>query len=603
MKQWMFLAFVLCVAIAIGASCSATEEAILAGLGEGCLLDSDCNGALICVFRRCHIECETSADCPLGPTDERLACRLGEPPHHVCQLDDEYRCALHSDCPSDQVCGPDLRCRDECLADPDCVTEQVCAQKLCAELDELADGRLPNASGQNGEGRPCAVNSECEDPLLCIGGRCLFECVTGADCPSGECVNNHCVPVTTEANCVPVAQQDCSDQCDPGFTGVRLCQPDLTWGPCNCLSGGGGAGGGGGGGVVSFGSPQTLTDVAIPSGVQGIQLAQLDAGTVPDIVVTAAGPATLALGDGAGDFDWTNSTTSPAAVSVSFTTGELTGDANIDIAGHNTTDVFIFAGDGNGGVGSPTTVPIVASIAPDVFNVRAVDLDGDGDLDLLCLHVNPPETGAFVTGTLNLGSGTWSNAMFYSPNGVPTGLAVGDFNVDGDPDLAVALTTGQVELRYGDGAGNFSFGALLLAGQGILKQGLASADLNGDNRDDLVALANPGGMGKAVVLLSLSTGGFAAAVSYDVINMPYALTLADLNGDGRAEIIAGGIDTDSALTVWTNAGDGTFVDVQTLSVSGAQLQRAFAADINADSIMDLVTWQFGGDQIYTFLGQ
>ena len=38
-------------------------EAALKALGEGCLIDTDCEGDLVCVFRRCHHECETDKDC------------------------------------------------------------------------------------------------------------------------------------------------------------------------------------------------------------------------------------------------------------------------------------------------------------------------------------------------------------------------------------------------------------------------------------------------------------------------------------------------------------------------------------------------------------
>lgn len=605
MKKWMFLGLLLATGIAIGASCSATDEAILAGLGEGCLLDSDCNGELICVFRRCHIECETSADCPLGPDDERLDCRLGEPPHHVCQLGDENRCALHSDCPPTQVCGPDLRCRDECLADPDCVSQQVCAQKLCAELDELVDGQLPTVEGQSGEGRPCTVNSDCEDPLLCIGGRCLFECVTDADCRSGQCVDNYCVPPTLDAEClVPVDQEDCSDQCDPGFTGVRLCQPDLTWGDCTCLSGTGGAGGAGGGGAVSFGSPQSST--ASISGVTGIQIAQLDAGTTPDIVATAGGPADLALGDGTGDFDWLNSTTSPAPVSEFFAVGEVSGDTSVDVIGYSNTQVRIFPGDGNGGVGSPNDVT-VTTINPFIQHVQVADLDGDTDLDILCVQRTLPVVQGWLRGVLHLGGGSYSVTPPISVNGVPVAGAVGDFNGDSDPDVAAALSNGFVEYQHGDGSGtSFSFGGFFSAGTANTipedGNGLRAADLNGDGRDDLVVLVDQGSTGEAVVFISQMSGGFATGVPYTVIDEPSGLLLADLNGDGFPEIVAGGDAAGSSLTVWTNAGDGTFVDAQTLSAPAAKLRRAIATDLDGDSIMDLVSWQDAGDFVYIFLG-
>ncbi|MBW2524930.1 MAG: hypothetical protein JRI23_12170, partial [Deltaproteobacteria bacterium] len=222
------------------AACAVEDDAVLRALGEGCLLDSDCEGELICVFRRCHIECETDADCSAD-----LFCMLGDGTRHCCQLDDEDRCALHSDCPPYQVCGPDLRCRDQCKQDPDCVSEQVCAeQNVCARPFELVDGRLPLADTGSEEGLPCAVNSECTEPLLCIGGRCLLECLADVDCPSHLCVDNHCIPyVPPPAECVPNHQVACD--CTGGEVGIKICDPQGQWGPCQMCrpAGGGGAGG------------------------------------------------------------------------------------------------------------------------------------------------------------------------------------------------------------------------------------------------------------------------------------------------------------------------------------------------------------------------
>ena len=110
------------------AACNASDEAILAALGQGCLLDSDCNSGLVCVFRHCHQPCATSEDCALDDRGEHLLCVVGEKPNHVCQLDSDARCEGDADCPGTQICAIDDRCRDECAADRDCMPGQLCRQ-------------------------------------------------------------------------------------------------------------------------------------------------------------------------------------------------------------------------------------------------------------------------------------------------------------------------------------------------------------------------------------------------------------------------------------------------------------------------------------------
>src|SRR5690349_11781952 len=88
-----------------GCGGSDEEELRAARLNEGCLLDSDCTDPFVCVFRRCHKQCESTKDCSDG---ER--CVLGEQTTHVCQS--HIPCSYNSQCPGAQVCGVDGKCRD-----------------------------------------------------------------------------------------------------------------------------------------------------------------------------------------------------------------------------------------------------------------------------------------------------------------------------------------------------------------------------------------------------------------------------------------------------------------------------------------------------------
>lgn len=76
------------------------------------MINSDCSqspDSLICAFQKCHLQCNTSADCDSG-----LRCVLGTKPEHVCLLPEEQDCKLSSDCPEPLVCGQDGECRDQC---------------------------------------------------------------------------------------------------------------------------------------------------------------------------------------------------------------------------------------------------------------------------------------------------------------------------------------------------------------------------------------------------------------------------------------------------------------------------------------------------------
>jgi len=223
------LASAALVALAVGGllvpACTQSDEAILAALGGGCYLDSDCEGDLVCVFQRCHEACVTSADCP---AEQR--CVLGESPSHVCLLSDETECLRTSDCPPSLVCGTDRKCRDECIADADCPGDQVCSRQTCALESELVDGVLPVASPD--DETPCTFDSECPAPQRCVEQICRLECMVDADCPSMSCTDNLCDPVgPTTPICVPGHQVSCT--CPAGGQGAQICQPDgMGFGDC-----------------------------------------------------------------------------------------------------------------------------------------------------------------------------------------------------------------------------------------------------------------------------------------------------------------------------------------------------------------------------------
>jgi hypothetical protein len=226
--------------------CSDPEVvAALQALNEGCLINSDCSqdpDPLICVFRRCHEQCNTTPDCPVDSRGKQLRCMLGTQPQHVCQLEDEKYCEYNSDCPSGQLCGTDGECRDQCVADRDCVAPQVCVRGTCAEKEELdpETGQLDEA-GQppdQATGYPCDYDSQCvglADPeLACRNGACTVACFDTVDCEGDE----RCIPDdgdsttpgacerATDGNqvfCIPGAQVACD--CVGGGTGAQVCEP------------------------------------------------------------------------------------------------------------------------------------------------------------------------------------------------------------------------------------------------------------------------------------------------------------------------------------------------------------------------------------------
>ncbi len=124
-----FAATFLAATIIAAVSCSSTPAPV--GLSEGCSINSDCAGSLVCAFGRCHVACATDKDCPGGGQ-----CVLPG----VCQLPEEKKCTSTLPCVSGLTCVGDTcfaSCSTEagtganslCLADQTCL--EVEGQQIC----------------------------------------------------------------------------------------------------------------------------------------------------------------------------------------------------------------------------------------------------------------------------------------------------------------------------------------------------------------------------------------------------------------------------------------------------------------------------------------
>jgi len=233
-KRTAFIASVVAAALPCAfVACEDEEPVEVASLGEGCLINTDCETPLVCAFRRCHNACSENRDCP---TAQR--CVIADRPFRVCQLADERDCAYNSECAGEQVCAIDGQCRDQCQADRDCVTAQVCTTGTCASNDDLVDGGLVPSNDAQTTGQPCAYTSECPAGLVCRDGLCNWECFADVDCDQyGTCNSDRrCVyPDAGVVYCEPGGQIVCGCLLDGGVigNGVQVCNDDGSkYGPC-----------------------------------------------------------------------------------------------------------------------------------------------------------------------------------------------------------------------------------------------------------------------------------------------------------------------------------------------------------------------------------
>jgi hypothetical protein len=270
----------------------------------------------------------------------------------------------------------------------------------------------------------------------------------------------------------------------------------------------------------------------------------------PDLVVSRPGPglASTLLGNGDGSFQapidfipWFDPSTSAGGRPV---VADFNRDGSSDVAfpvGTNDT-LGLGLGDKTGnffvsGVFSGGAGPVSAVTA---------DFDQNGTLDLALADFN----GSAVALLLGTGDGHFSGPLFFSPGGIqPEIIVSADFNRDGKEDVAVAnVGSGQIGILLGDGVGGFS--APLVTGGvqlsflgstvGTNDELLAVGDFNHDAIPDLAVLEYA--KDDVLVLLGDGTGQVGHAKRYAAGKGPNVLKVADFNNDGKDDLAIADFD-------------------------------------------------------------
>ena len=266
----------------------------------------------------------------------------------------------------------------------------------------------------------------------------------------------------------------------------------------------------------------------------------------PDLAVADAfdGIISVLLGSTGGTF--TGPTNFPAgSFPASVAVGDFNGDGDPDLAVTDqvTGEILVLRGTAGGGFTAPTTV----GTATGPFSIAVGEFNGDGDPDLAVAEV--PLFGSNPGRVLVLlGS---AGATFTAPATVASGLdlvsvAVGEFNGDGDPDLAVAdQSPGEIMVLLGSTGGTFTGPTILTTDSGV--SAVAVADFNRDGDPDL-AVTNVN-LSRVSVLLGSTGGTFTAPTNFAVGSTQTSVVAADFNGDGKPDLAATKFNTDNVAVL------------------------------------------------------
>lgn len=343
------------------------------------------------------------------------------------------------------------------------------------------------------------------------------------------------------------------------------------------------------------------------SGALSLIVADLNGDGSPDLAVaigdSTANPLEVLLNNGKGVFSAAPGTQSTINVQL-LTSGDFRGDGMIDLAGGGSTlgTLLILKNSGNG----VFTVANTYSGLP-AGAAAAADFNRDGHLDLVIAEGNNLVPSVKESAAVLMGNGddsfktplavsaSLSTAARNSQTIIPVAVTVDDFNHDGYPDFALSyrnLANAAVAIFTNSGTGTFGSPRVYDMGYGY-PNGFAIADFNGDGNADLIAAPNEGsGSSPFTIAFGDKAGNFAAPV-FTLSGGASAVTTADFNGDGIADVAivnqASCATTcgNGTVTVFTGSGQGYFNQGKTYNLN-FPIGNIAAGDVNGDHHVDLV---------------
>lgn len=259
--------------------------------------------------------------------------------------------------------------------------------------------------------------------------------------------------------------------------------------------------------------------------------------------------------------------------------------------------VVIFLGQEEGFLPAERAARVVTGESPRFLAVG--DFNGDCFPDLAVANLGASGGRGSLSVLLNNRDGSFSFSRPLGLEGNARGIVSADLNKDGHLDLAVVISSRRmVTVLWGNGPGKFACCLDLATGPG--PQTIVSADFNGDGFLDL-ATANASSSESVTILLNDQKSDFRAVAPLVIDDSPFDLAAGDLNGDGFVDMVTAHAAATDSLWVWLGDGTGVF-NFKERFPSGTDPIRVMLTDVNGDGRLDAISVNGAANQINILLG-
>ncbi|CAF4470791.1 unnamed protein product [Rotaria sp. Silwood2] len=269
----------------------------------------------------------------------------------------------------------------------------------------------------------------------------------------------------------------------------------------------------------------------------------------------------------------------------SVTTGDMNNDTQLDIvvANSGTDNVGILYRYDNSTFASQITYSTGSRSQP--YSVAVGDFNRDHLLDIEVANYGTNSIGILLPN----GNGSFTSARLFSlGSSRPVSIVIADFNNDNILDLATAnYDTSNVGVLLGYEDGSFGIHMTYSTGYDSLPYSVAVGDFNRDNRPDIAVINS--GTSNVGIFLGHGNGSFGIQVTFSpgYHSVPYSVATTDVNSDDQLDIIVANYGS-SSIGVLLRYGNGTLGMVRTYFLnSESHPSSVVVGDFNEDNEMDI----------------